>query len=111
MLPERQSVATGQKIEDLTMATAAKFYSVAQVLFAPNPELCGLLERMTGRQCHLMPRGVNAELFHPAKRKRREMTAIICWDLLDGSRWRRTSRCWRRCSRSWKARGIAVFDF
>jgi len=70
LLPERQSVATGQKIEDLTMATAAKFYSMAQVLFAPNPELCRLLERTTGRTCHLMPRGVDAELFHPNKRKR-----------------------------------------
>ncbi|MGA2808126.1 MAG: glycosyltransferase [Terracidiphilus sp.] len=70
LLPERQSAATGQKIEDLTMAAAAKFYSVAQVLFAPNPELCALLERTTGRPCHLMPRGVDAELFHPGKRRR-----------------------------------------
>ena len=29
----------------LTMAAAAMFYSTAQVLFAPNPELCALLER------------------------------------------------------------------
>jgi glycosyltransferase involved in cell wall biosynthesis len=70
LLPERQSAAAGQKIEDLTMAAAAKFYSVAQVLFAPNPELCALLERTTGRPCHLMPRGVDALLFHPDKRKR-----------------------------------------
>ena len=70
LLPERQSAATGQKIEDLTMAAAAKFYSVAQVLFAPNPGLCSLLERTAGRPCHLMPRGVDAELFHPDKRKR-----------------------------------------
>jgi glycosyltransferase involved in cell wall biosynthesis len=70
LLPERQSAATGQKIEDLTMAAAARFYSVAQVLFAPNPELCALLERTTGRPCHLMPRGVDAELFNPKKRKR-----------------------------------------
>jgi phosphatidylinositol alpha 1,6-mannosyltransferase len=70
LLPKRQSVATGQKIEDLAMATAARFYSVAQVLFAPNPELCALLERATGRPCHLMPRGVDAALFHPAKRNR-----------------------------------------
>ena len=70
LLPERHSAATGQKIEDLTMAAAARFYSVAQVLFAPNPELCALLERTTGRPCHLMPRGVDAELFHPAKRNR-----------------------------------------
>jgi glycosyltransferase involved in cell wall biosynthesis len=70
LLPQRHSAATGQKIEDLSMAVAARFYSVAQVLFAPNPGLCALLERTTGRNCHLMPRGVDAELFHPAKRRR-----------------------------------------
>ncbi len=70
LLPERQSAATGQKIEDLAMAAAARFYSAAQVLFAPNAELCALLERTTGRPCHLMPRGVDAELFHPSKRTR-----------------------------------------
>ncbi len=69
-LPKRPSAATGQKIEDLAMAIAAKFYSAARVLFAPNPELCALLERTTGRPCRLMPRGVDAEIFHPAKRKR-----------------------------------------
>jgi glycosyltransferase involved in cell wall biosynthesis len=70
VLPKRQSAATGQKIEDLTMAAAARFYSVARVLFAPNQELCALLERTTGRKCYLMPRGVDAELFHPGKRRR-----------------------------------------
>ena len=70
LLPERQSAATGQRIEDLAMAAAARFYSAAQVLFAPNAELCALLERATGRPCHLMPRGVDAELFHPSKRTR-----------------------------------------
>jgi len=70
LLPKRHSAATEQKIEDLAMVAAAKFYSVAQVLFAPNPELCALLQRMTERPCHLMPRGVDAELFNPGKRKR-----------------------------------------
>jgi len=70
LLPERQSLAAGQKIEDMAMATASLFYSAAQVLFAPNPELCAQLERSTGRPCHLMPRGVDAELFHPVKRTR-----------------------------------------
>jgi glycosyltransferase involved in cell wall biosynthesis len=70
LLPEWQSAATGQKIEDWAMFAAAKFYSMAQVLFAPNLELCALLERTTHRPCHLMPRGVDAELFHPAKRRR-----------------------------------------
>jgi glycosyltransferase involved in cell wall biosynthesis len=70
-LPARQSAVTGQTIEDLAMAATAKFYSIAQVLFAPNMDLCRQLERMTGRPCFLMPRGVDANLFHPAKRNRR----------------------------------------
>jgi glycosyltransferase involved in cell wall biosynthesis len=43
---------------------------MAHVLFAPNAELCALLKRVTRRPCHLMPRGVDAGLFHPAKRSR-----------------------------------------
>ncbi len=71
LLPKQQSTSTGQTIENLALATAARFYSMAKVLFAPNLELCNLLERSTGRPCHRMPRGVDAELFHPSKRTRR----------------------------------------
>jgi glycosyltransferase involved in cell wall biosynthesis len=70
LLPRRQSAATEQKIEDLAMAAASMFYSAAGVLFAPNPELCEQLEKTTGRPCHLMPRGVDAELFNPGRRIR-----------------------------------------
>jgi len=70
LLPRRHSAAAGQKIENRAMAIAAWFYGKAEVLFAPNPELCALLESYTGRPCFLMPRGVDAELFHPAKRTR-----------------------------------------
>ena len=68
LLPERQSAATAQKIQDMALATAAFFYSSARVLFAPNPELCEQLAQRTSRPCHLMPRGVDAELFSPSKR-------------------------------------------
>jgi glycosyltransferase involved in cell wall biosynthesis len=70
LLPRRPSRATGQTIENLTMAVATRFYSSAQVLYAPNPGLCSQLERAIGRPCRLMPRGVDAELFHPNKRRR-----------------------------------------
>jgi glycosyltransferase involved in cell wall biosynthesis len=70
LLPERQSAATAQKIQDMALATAAFFYSGARVLFAPNSELCAELTARTGRACHLMPRGVDANMFHPAKRRR-----------------------------------------
>jgi len=68
LLPERHAQSTGKKIEDLTLATAARFYSIAKVLYAPNIELCQLLESATGRTCYRMPRGVDTELFSPEKR-------------------------------------------
>jgi len=46
------------------------FYKWAQLVFAPNPELCRLISNATGRTCYLMPRGVDAEIFNPAKRRR-----------------------------------------
>jgi glycosyltransferase involved in cell wall biosynthesis len=70
LLPTHRAAAAGQKIEDWSMAATARFYRMAKVLYAPNPELCALLERATGRSCHLMPRGVDAVLFDPVKRRR-----------------------------------------
>ena len=70
LLPEPQAQATGKTIEDLTMATAARFYSIARVTFAPNRQLCDMLTAHTGRPCYLMPRGVDTELFSPAHRTR-----------------------------------------
>ena len=69
-LPHRQTQVAVETIQDLTMSTAAAFYSLARVTFAPNMELCAQLQRLTGKSCHLMPRGVDADLFHPAKRNR-----------------------------------------
>ena len=77
MLPPEASAATGQKIEDIALATVGWFYKWAQVLFAPNPDLCNLLEHATGRACHLMPRGVDAELFSPAKRRQTNEKEIV----------------------------------
>ena len=68
LLPERQSQTAGQKIQDLTLAATARFYGIAKVLYAPNIELCELLESATGRHCLRMPRGVDTELFTPTKR-------------------------------------------
>lgn len=72
LLPERHSQSTGKKIEDVTLAATARFYALAKVLFAPNAELCELLEAATGRPCHRMPRGVDTTLFHPNRRRREE---------------------------------------
>ncbi len=57
-------------IESVTLGAAARFYARAQILFAPNRELCTLLQQRTGRPCALMQRGVDTNLFTPAKRSR-----------------------------------------
>lgn len=69
-LPERHMLSAGQAIETCALRIATTFYSAAQILFAPNPGLCRVLEDATGRTCRLMPRGVDAELFHPRRRTR-----------------------------------------
>jgi len=50
----------------------ALFYKFATALFAPNPELVGMLAERTGKPVHLMPRGVDTELFSPTKRFRQD---------------------------------------
>jgi glycosyltransferase involved in cell wall biosynthesis len=70
ILPPRRRQAGADAIERTTLAAAARFYSLARLLFAPNPALCRLLEQATHRPCVLMPRGVDAELFSPAHRTR-----------------------------------------
>jgi phosphatidylinositol alpha 1,6-mannosyltransferase len=70
MLPQSQQPATGKRIEDATLMACARFYQLAEVLFAPNVDLCNLLERSTGRHCALMPRGVDTIAFSPEFRDR-----------------------------------------
>jgi glycosyltransferase involved in cell wall biosynthesis len=61
----------GRRIESSALWATALYYKQARVLFAPNPELCALLERATGRPCYLMTRGVDTATFSPAHRDRR----------------------------------------
>jgi glycosyltransferase involved in cell wall biosynthesis len=59
-----------KSIESSALNATARFYSLAKVLFAPNGELCAMLESTTHRPCHLMQRGVDTVLFSPAHRTR-----------------------------------------
>jgi len=58
------------RIEQMTLWLVTRMYRRAGVLFAPNPELCRLLERRTGRPCRLMQRGIDGRLFSPERRER-----------------------------------------
>src|SRR5277367_3980475 len=71
-LPPGPSTTAATHIKQLTLFVTALFYRRARMLFAPNAELCCLLERKTRRRCLLMPRGVDPELFSPDRRDRNE---------------------------------------
>ena len=66
------SARVGKAAEGASLAVLAWLYRRAEVLFAPNPQLCDLLTAQTGRPCHLMQRGVDTELFSPRRRRRTE---------------------------------------
>jgi glycosyltransferase involved in cell wall biosynthesis len=73
-LSHRLSQSTADKLEQGvetgSLCAATRFYAFARVLYAPNDELCSMLERATHRPCHLMQRGVETDQFSPAHRTR-----------------------------------------
>lgn len=77
MLPASVRLRAGKAIEGISLRLLARYYRIPRVLLAPNPELIALLEQMTGKACFPMGRGVDLELFNPARRDRREGSFII----------------------------------
>lgn len=53
------------------------FYKLARRLFAPNPDLVRFLGQQTGKPVHLMPRGVDTNLFHPGRRLRQDGDFVL----------------------------------
>jgi glycosyltransferase involved in cell wall biosynthesis len=70
MLPPETATKLESGVESGALAAIVRFYQLARVLYAPNEELCEMLERRTGKPCHLMQRGVDTQLFAPARRTR-----------------------------------------
>jgi phosphatidylinositol alpha 1,6-mannosyltransferase len=69
-LPVGRGEMASARIESASLWTASHLYRLARVLFAPNQELCRMLEEATRRPCHLMQRGVETTLFTPTRRTR-----------------------------------------
>jgi phosphatidylinositol alpha 1,6-mannosyltransferase len=67
-LPRGLAGVIERQAEARSLDIALLFYSQAQLLFAPNPQLIDMLASRTGRPVHPMNRGVDCELFSPAKR-------------------------------------------
>ncbi len=77
LLPAKHVLAAEHGIEVATLDLATRMYKLAKVVFAPNLELCAMLEQETGKHCHLMRRGVDTELFTPARRRRAADDGVI----------------------------------
>lgn len=60
----------GKLAEKLSLQILRSFYRRAIVTMAPNEELLDLTRRLTGRPAFLMRRGIDTQLFTPARRKR-----------------------------------------
>ena len=75
--PSRVGTAAGAWAERDALAATLRFYRLARLTFAPNPELVQLLRESTGRTSYLMPRGIDLSGFSPRYRKRHDRCFLI----------------------------------
>ena len=76
-LPESWRNAAARLAERRSLDLTVRFYQLARMTFAPNPELVAMLASRTGRPAFLMQRGIDTEVFSPAKRTRPPGTFVI----------------------------------
>ena len=110
-LPAEQRGALAGRIEAVSLRLACLFYRWARVLFAPNDELCCLLEERTGRPCHLMQRGVDTELFSPACRDRDPDDRDFVLGFVGRMSIEKNVALLARVQRELEARGVRNFRF
>jgi len=71
-MPEAVRAWPGRTTEEQTLRICLAFYKQGDVLFAPNAELVEMLRVSTGKPVFPMKRGIDTQLFHPAKRTLRD---------------------------------------
>jgi glycosyltransferase involved in cell wall biosynthesis len=76
-LPESWANASARLAERKSLDWAIRFYQLARMVFAPNPELVEMLAARTGKPSFLMPRGIDTEMFSPVGRARSAVPFVI----------------------------------
>ena len=71
-LPEAVAGNLADVTERLSFRASARFYHIPRLLFAPNPEMIRVLEAATGKPCYLMSHAVDAAVYKPENRDRKE---------------------------------------
>jgi phosphatidylinositol alpha 1,6-mannosyltransferase len=77
VLPQRPTRVIGNWAEAQMLTVLNWFYGFARVLLAPNPELIEMLERRTRKPAFLMQRGIDTNLYSPARRTRTDRVFTI----------------------------------
>jgi phosphatidylinositol alpha 1,6-mannosyltransferase len=76
-LGESRSQAIAEFAKQQSLRWTLRFYQLAKVLYAPNPELVAMLGEQTGRPAYLMQRGIDTRLFSPERRTRTDRDFVI----------------------------------
>jgi len=76
-LPETMRSTLGSATEKIALELCVRFYRLAKAVFAPNPELVGMLASRAARPAFLMSRGIDTTLFSPLRRSRDDEAFVI----------------------------------
>lgn len=76
-LPDPVRASAANWVEMKSLDRCVWFYSLAKLVFAPNAELVDMLAHRTGRTAFIMSRGIDTELFSPARRARLDGDFVI----------------------------------
>ena len=110
-LSASSAAAGAHCIEETALTIATRFYWLANVLFAPNLDLCRLLEARTGRRCHLMQRGIDAQLFCPNRRDRGSSDSTIILGFVGRLSVEKNIALLARVQKELEERGLRNFRF
>jgi phosphatidylinositol alpha 1,6-mannosyltransferase len=75
-LPDHWRQRISRTAERQSLRACVSFYGLARFLFAPNQTMVDLLAQRTRKPAFLMAHGVDAEVYSPARRRRR--TSSFC---------------------------------
>jgi glycosyltransferase involved in cell wall biosynthesis len=76
-LPKVWKNGVSGAVERKILALTLRFYGTSRLIFAPNPELIGMIEQGAGKSVLPMQRGIDLELYSPAKRRRTDDAFVL----------------------------------
>jgi glycosyltransferase involved in cell wall biosynthesis len=110
-LPRKPITGLAHAAESAMLTACAWYYRIGRVLLAPNQELIDMLRRRTGKPVFLMRRGIDTNLFHPAKRTRPVHDKKLIFGYVGRITAEKGVRVLRDVERALVAAGILDFEF